>query len=465
MSNSNYSSSAIVTAGKRMYLDTKMADVHFTFESVDGQIQRIPAIKSVLAATSKVFNSMFYGPIKEKDDVKITDASPAAFKVFLKFFYFDEIELTADNVAEVMNLGHKYDVTECLSACGKFIEDHLSNDNLWLAYGLAIFLNHEELKKMCEVTIAIDTGKLFKSPSFMDCDKKVLRNILKLDSLSCSETEVFDACMAWIKAASKQDTLTKELVGAHLGESFYDIRFGSMTMEDFDAIYMANDALFSTDEYQDIVRSITSKEYEAKLFKGKTRQCTWDQAAMLKCDRPAKEIMLFQEYDVSGFEKTTFSTSTTLLLREIVCTELFDEYEGPNVLCEDIVAKLTIIESGGPTQTEVITTEEVSVDIDSEDESTTFTEDDPNALYVDKNVIFTGGRDTVISLSKPIIIRRGIKYEIQLELDLESPCCSTIKFKSSKVQIEPGIIVKFHDKPAKNGDKVGIVRGLRFNKY
>lgn len=89
-----------------LYHDSKTADVHFTFESSsnDGIETRITAHKSLLAATSDVFGAMLYGELKETGDIPVIDASDAAFKEFLQYFYQRKVKLTAENVAEVKKI-------------------------------------------------------------------------------------------------------------------------------------------------------------------------------------------------------------------------------------------------------------------------------------------------------------------------------------------------------------------------
>lgn len=63
---------------KNMYLNEETADVHFVFDVE----HRVPAHKNILASESKVFHTMFVGALKEKGQVKITDASPKCFEGF-----------------------------------------------------------------------------------------------------------------------------------------------------------------------------------------------------------------------------------------------------------------------------------------------------------------------------------------------------------------------------------------------
>lgn len=63
-----------------------------------------------------------------------------------------------------------------------------------------------------------------------------------------SEIVVFDACMAWLRAASKRETIDKKLVQEYLGESFDDIRFGLMTADEVNDIFKSYENLFSAGE-------------------------------------------------------------------------------------------------------------------------------------------------------------------------------------------------------------------------
>lgn len=85
--------------------------------------------------------------------------------------------------------------------------------------------------KVCEKRVQVNTAAVFESADFQACDQQVLAHILKMDQLSCTEVEVFEALMSWVKAKSKQNVLSKSLVQAHPGDLFYEIRFATMKIE------------------------------------------------------------------------------------------------------------------------------------------------------------------------------------------------------------------------------------------
>ena len=179
---------------KKLYGDERTADVYFTFKSKE----RIPAHKYLLAAASDVFDAMFYGPVKEEGDVKIDDASAVGFMEFLRFFYFDKIKLTMANIGDVMNLGQKYNVTECFNLCVRFLTENLTVDNVFEIHNIAVLFERDDLKAKCEFLIESNTQEILQSTNFLECNHRDLNLILKLDFLSCSETFVFEAVMSWL---------------------------------------------------------------------------------------------------------------------------------------------------------------------------------------------------------------------------------------------------------------------------
>lgn len=68
------------TVGEKLYLSKKSADFYLIFEISDGKYERIPAHKNLLVAASDVFEVMFNGTWKEKNEVEIVDAPIAVQK-------------------------------------------------------------------------------------------------------------------------------------------------------------------------------------------------------------------------------------------------------------------------------------------------------------------------------------------------------------------------------------------------
>lgn len=333
-------------SGKILYLDAETADVFFIIGSDKSSSHRIPAHKNLLAAASDVFKKMFYGPLKERGDVIVDGANAAAFDEFLQFFYIDNVELTIENVAEVMDLGHKYNVIKCFDLCVEFIKDTLTDDNICNGLSLAFLYDHVGLRRFCDNRIIVNTSAVLKSANFIECDRHILTHILNINLFSCPETEVLEACMAWVKAASKQENLTKELVQAHLGELFYNIRFASMKMKDVATLTGPYGFLFSFDEYKEIIQMIELPIYQPTIFKAKPREIPWNKGAVVVCDRSIANRPNTFPRSMRRVEVIAFSTNEPILLGSLICTSLIDQRGKESTRTKQLV-EVTIVEISG----------------------------------------------------------------------------------------------------------------------
>lgn len=288
-----YKNQALPAKLKKLYLDAATADAYFLFEDTM-KSEKVPVHKNLLAIGSDSLYAMFYRGLKaagdddgnadeakavtvngdenaDSDIVKIDDVSIDAFKEFLQFFYCDQIKVTMENVYEVVYLGKKYLVDECVSICERFLKEKLADDNVCMIYELAIRFDLFELQHVCEAHIAKHSNAVFQTEYFIECKKVLLGRILRLNTLTCTENVVFSACMEWVKAASKQEVVTKSLITEHLGDLFKEIRFGLMTMKEFAELTSSFGDIFTLGEYQDIVQTIALEEYQPKVFKKNAR--------------------------------------------------------------------------------------------------------------------------------------------------------------------------------------------------
>ncbi|XP_055305912.1 BTB/POZ domain-containing protein 3-like [Sitodiplosis mosellana] len=434
MSKVKFTSQTVESGVKTLYLDEETTDVHFVFE-YNGQSDRVPAHKTLLIAASKVFRAMFNGQWKEKDEVPIPDVLAADFKTFLQYFYLSEVELSMESVESVMSLSHQYDIGACFNDCATLLERSSTADNVCWTYGRAIFYEHEELKTECEIFISLNTEDVLKSSGFLECDRETLSMILRLNAMSCSETCVFNACMKWVKTAAEQDEISKELVQNCLGNLLYDIRFGSMTMQEFNAIYTAHGYLFTDKEQQGITKLIKSKKTQWELFKGTHRVNPWKKTSVLECGERSGS-----KYGVGKIEIIKFSTTKTLLLNAIACSDAYyrrddspswSEYDDYYYDC--VTSKLTVLEIDPLDCDEVKPRVLVNKNVEHPMCEERYCEDDDDE-YGDDN--------SVVRFSKPIIIKRGFKYEIRLKPDQEIRA-DVYTVSSTKVKLNPDIMLTF----------------------
>lgn len=427
--NYGYDNPCLATSVKKLYLNRKMADIHFVFD-VNGMRERVPAHKAIMAVNSDPFDAMFFGELSEGNVVEIVDATIDAFKEFLRFFYLDKVQLTMENIADVVKLSRKYLLELAPTICERFLMDSLSIENVCFSFGLAIRYDLNDLNVKCEKMISLNTDAVFQSIGFKECDKFVLNQILKLQSLSYTETDVFHSCMVWVKAASGQEKVTRKIINEQLGDLFYDIRFGSMTLEQFSALLSeVNGDLFSSQEYQEIVRMIASN-YCSKTFKKEPRRKPWSKDNLVKCNRDTVSGGT-STYYFQDVESIVFSSNKYILLGEIVCSEMYIKNDEKILL-----ADLLVIESPiGAGNSRIIAQEKIT-------------------LY--------GVSNQTISLQRAILVRPQFKYEIQFK-----QCPGTSYFYASKPLAEfqlpnTDVTIQFQNVDTNRG-LGSLISALHFN--
>ena len=83
-------------------------------------------------------------------------------------------------------------------------------------------------------------------------------------------------------------------------------------------------------------------------------------------------------------------------------------------------------------------------------------------------VVYNGSadfeQDRHILLSDPIIIKSGFLYKIKMEQDVPAKHFTLVQLKA-EVEIESGIIVKFHGSTNEDGVMEGLISELVFNQF
>lgn len=437
---------------EKLYLNDRTADVFFIFESEGEDAVKIPAHKSILSANSEAFDAMFYGPAKQEGNILIGDATSEAFKEFLQFFYLATVKLTAENAAEVWNLGKQYLVDDCCMASSNISEQNLTLDNMCWGYELAILFYQDNLKKFCEQKISENAEEIFQSNSFLSCGSNVLRHILQLNSFNCDESVVFDGCIAWARAACIQkglDETNMENLREQLGDLFYEIRFGEMTTEHFYPRYRFNENLFLIEEFKDIIGMIASKDYQPPKFNRNARMTIENSPKLennnqLICDRIDPTCLQNERYDSEKWNGTYFSSNCAMLLKTIYCVEVFRK---------ESKMKADVDVNTIPTVMKVV-------------EYIDFQKKDYTTMY--SGIInLQSKREAIIHLPTPIIIRPYVKYGI---IFVSYDGCYTLSkaYKRSNdrlaVQMEQGVVIEFHDDLSFGFNRVNTDSNLIYRK-
>lgn len=304
---------------RSLYLNPSCADVWFVFHN-----ERIPAHKLILTTMSPWLNKMFLGSLPENDDVDMTKANVTveAFKEFLRFIYMDQANLTMKNIDGVINLAKQSLSEHILSECEDFLIKNVTTETMCYGYQLALLYDCSRLKKICEDEICVNAEQVLTSSSFMEFPYEFLHNILQCDALACEEKYIFNACIAWAKASCKRNNLDCskiENLRAQLKDTIHQIRFISMTIEEFAKCINPYSELFTTTELHEIICMIGRvSDFKAKKFNWTPRyyDLQWNKGRDLECRRIVLRDII---RPIEEVEKTTFTCNRRVLLKGFSC--------------------------------------------------------------------------------------------------------------------------------------------------
>lgn len=255
---------------EQLYLDIKeTGDVTFIVES-----QKIRAHKCVMAATSPKYKVQFYGLQPDNGDIIVKGVTASAFKEFLQFFYLEKANLTTDNIEDVLSLAKQSLVEHFVEDCIAFLSTKVKD--ACLVYRLALLHDIKDLIEQCIQYISENTMEVFKSDGFLvNCNRDMLVEILKLDSLNCKETVTFDACILWAKAnCISKNVIAKNMenLRAELGDAIYEIRFRSLTIGEFVHLHSLYENFITAREMQEITYMIGNlKNFQSSKFNSTPR--------------------------------------------------------------------------------------------------------------------------------------------------------------------------------------------------
>ncbi|XP_031629401.1 BTB/POZ domain-containing protein 3-like [Contarinia nasturtii] len=435
------SSNAAAKALEQLYLNPNSADVHFVFGADIEQPTKLPAHKTILAAMSPVFHTIFYGSPKECAEVTIVDAPVEAFEKFLQFFYLADVSLTFEHIEKIMHLCDKYKVMDCMHACSTFLGKNLSVNTVFISYKLGAFYNQDSLVKMCDEFIKFETSAVFKTNDFLTSNKTTLEYILNMGTYNCSITEILEACIRWATKSAQLNELSENYlkqVRDQLGELFFQLPFGALSHTEFSEIFTQYTDLCTNEELKDIIGIAASDAYQPKFF---TRKKFWNigESSGNKVNRIISDSFL-----VKNIETTTFSSNKFLLLKGFLYANVytFDKEKWQYFKIDEHfpTSNITIIEK--------------NVDDESQNVNDTI-------LFSGETKLSSHGKNRV-DLTSPIIIRPWLKYEIRFEQQQIPPSTYTFSTLKTALCIEPDINIQFYPDRNLNYDNTstGMVADL-----
>ncbi|XP_020610490.1 kelch-like protein 20 [Orbicella faveolata] len=187
----------LVTALRFLRRDEDLCDIVLRVGSTS-----ISAHKVVLAASSPYFKAMFAGGLSEsrQSTVTLQELDERAMETMVDFFYSGEIEISENNVQDLLPVTCVLQVQSVQEACCEFLKRQLSSEN---CLGISAFADRHGCTALVSSSESFARQHFIdvvQSEEFMEISAKQLTRLLSDDDLNIqSEERVFEAALAWIK--------------------------------------------------------------------------------------------------------------------------------------------------------------------------------------------------------------------------------------------------------------------------
>ena len=200
----------------------------------------IPAHKFVLAISSPVFHTMFFGKMAEtSDSIELPDCDYESLLEFFRYLYSDELNLSGNNVMHVFYLAMKYMVPSLAEKCNDYLRAHVEGSNVFSVLLHAQKFEVKDLEDQCWEVIKTQGMAAVKSDEFVTLEKSLVETIVKMEKLCVQEVELFKAVDRWATKETERQGLTPDSnIKRHvLGEDIVKaIRYPLMSQKEFASV-------------------------------------------------------------------------------------------------------------------------------------------------------------------------------------------------------------------------------------
>jgi len=218
----------------------------------------IPAHKFVLSICSPVFFAMFYGKMAEKSDsIDLPDCEYEGVLEMLRYMYSEEVKLSESNVMQVLYVAKKYILPSLADECIEFLGKNVGPTNVFCVLSHAQQYDEKILVDRCWEVIDIKTEEVVKSEEFAKIEMSLLEAIIKRDSLTIREVELFRAVDLWATKECERQGLASDgsVKRRILGEQVVKgIRFPAMKEKEFASVVL-DSKILNQEEVCDLVKN------------------------------------------------------------------------------------------------------------------------------------------------------------------------------------------------------------------
>ncbi|XP_042142089.1 BTB/POZ domain-containing protein 6 isoform X2 [Ixodes scapularis] len=201
-----------VAAPKRddlhFFTEGRHTDVEFLVEHGSDPPKSFKAHKMVLAMRNEVFETMFYGSLPEKNQVRVTDLHPDGFSAFLKYLYSQKATFVdVKQALHTRTAAEKYMESELVEACHRFIKNSMQSTDVCdvLEYA-AKNGNLANFNDLINKFLNMSGVQVLESKAFIAASKETVLTILKNPQLCVKEYDVIKSVYAWAIACCGKET-------------------------------------------------------------------------------------------------------------------------------------------------------------------------------------------------------------------------------------------------------------------
>ncbi|XP_059622275.1 BTB/POZ domain-containing protein 2-like [Phlebotomus argentipes] len=220
---------------------------------------RIPGHRLVLAANSHDFYNVLYHLRPDSMELRIEDVSVAVFMRFLEYCYTGHIHLELDKVFDVLKLAMRFEMRHLEGICINFVDRLMNTQNCLRFLNKSWQLGCLRLVQKCQEHLADNFGDVLSNNrlplDFPELPHGAVKWIVELETLQCDEKSLFDAVMMWSRRECTRCNLsvTPQNMRTVLGDIIYQIRFPTMTTQEFAECNKTYPELLSADEMTKIM--------------------------------------------------------------------------------------------------------------------------------------------------------------------------------------------------------------------
>ncbi|XP_077977144.1 kelch-like protein 12 [Glandiceps talaboti] len=194
---SNSHAKEILTTMNNLRKSGTLCDVILSVEGIDFPVHRI-----VLAACSDYFCAMFTNEMseKQKSSIELQGLNADTMEVLLDFVYTETVNVTVENVQELLPAACLLQLKGVKRACSEFLENQLDPTNCLGIKKFAETHTCADLLRAAETFSYKYFSEVVQQEEFMALSKDEMKNLIESDDVQVTTEEpVFEAVLNWVK--------------------------------------------------------------------------------------------------------------------------------------------------------------------------------------------------------------------------------------------------------------------------